>query len=106
MDFTSSIGRPKTGPIGATLAGLGEAPGGGEGGAVLGGVVEGASVRTLVGLAPSVFSSLLVEASWAPPLEQQLPIVEGKQIMSGGNGGAGDGLRREFLNLFDGGKER
>jgi len=26
--------------------------------------------------------------------------------MSGGNGGAGDGLRREFLNLFDGGKER
>jgi hypothetical protein len=79
MDFTSSIGRPKTGPIGATLAGLGEAPGGGEGGAVLGGVVEGASVRTLVGLAPSVFSSLLVEASWAPPLEQQLPIVEGKQ---------------------------
>lgn len=67
-DFTSSIGRPKTGPIGPCFV-----AGGGEGGACLDCGTEGSAVGPA--WLPAVMPLSCVYPSESRPWEQQFPIV-------------------------------
>ena len=85
-DFTSSIGRPKTGPIGPCFV-----PGGGEGGACLDCGTEGSAVGPAF---EAVIPLSSVYPSESCPWEQQFPIV----AVGGGEEGSQGG--REIERLF------